>query len=199
MKMELPEEATYYYECTGKKTRLLYWIPKNVLKDMVNKGEAKKAILRDYPLGLDIKVSQDVFDEFRKKYGLVLDVVPEDVWKAFRSLWLKDKKSFWGSGNIKKSFLEGLAKKIHKDMEGFKPPLPSTKERPESAKQRKKAFTSQTKIDQDTDEFLEKFKVPHFKKKKPVAEQTFSRVKMTKGVDPFKVFNALQKRKGGKK
>lgn len=198
MAMQIPKERTYYYECTEKKVRLLHWIPVNVLRDMVNKGKAKKAILRDYPHGLDIKVSRDVFDEFRKKYSLVLDVDPEDVWKAFRALWLKEKKSFLGSGYIKRTYLEPLAKKIHNDMEGAKPPRPIISKKPKNVKQRKKVFMSQTKIDRDTDEFLEKLKVPDFKKRKPVQEQSISKVKLTKGKEPLTVFKALQRRKRGK-
>ena len=108
MKIKVPSNCVYYYECSRNKARLLYWIPPIVMNGLIREGRVKGEIVRDYPFGLDIWVSSDVFEEYREKYWLVLDIDPDAVWRAFLSLWLKETQSYMGVGYINEDFLNFL-------------------------------------------------------------------------------------------
>lgn len=191
MEIEKPKEETYFYECTEKNDRLYYHIPENKLEDLVRKGKAHKNILRDFPYGLDIKVTKDAFDEIQTKYKLILKTNPEETLNAFLSLRLKNKNLFQGSNYIEKKFLEDLAIKVKKEIdkkEDLKFEIPK---KLESLKDRAKVLKAQVAMRNKKNLFLKNYKIVEFKKEKPITQQSFSRIKMTKGKDPFVLFNAI--------
>ena len=93
--------------------------------------------------------------------------------------------------------LEKLAKDIHEDIEKELPIPDFSRKIPGSITKRKKIMTSQFRIRQERNQFLEEY---HFSqmKRKPDIRQFKSDVSMTEGeTNPYKVFNNLQRRKRG--
>lgn len=110
MPIKVPIERAYYFEITPLGERIYYCIPKEYLEKMVQRKEVKENILKDYPDGLDIEVSSEKFEEFKKLYNLDLDVDPNSLLETFHSLLLKMEESFPKSGYINKNYLDKYLK-----------------------------------------------------------------------------------------
>jgi len=195
MKIQVPKTAAYYYECTDRCNRLVYWIPAIELEQMVSAEQVQREILRDYPDGVDIDVMPHDFAYFRKKYGLALELDSADLINAFLSVWLKTNRSVRGSGYIEKKYLEGVARRLQKELVKLTAPMAEEVTKPRGLMQRRRALTSQRKLDREATKMLEQLHMPRVKKKASLAEQSFAKVEMTDGDDACTVFNALQQRK----
>jgi len=195
MKISVPKEPTYYYEITGKGKRLLYWIPGDTLKSMVAQGRANESILKDFPDGVDVKVTKEDFADFGTKYGLKLDVDPEAAWNAFLSLSFKDEAKYRGVGYIPQSMLDSIADDVQGELE--KRGLAEQVVIPDTAdsRQRRKLFITQVKQDQQKTKLLKKYRPKKIKSHTSVFEQLTGEIEMTKGDEPIKVFSAIQMRK----
>lgn len=211
MPIEIPDEIAYFYESSIKRNRLLYWIPEKKLRNMVAHNQVNERIIEDYPFGVEISVSNDDFDFFREKYNLIIDVNPEDVWNAFLSLWLKNKKGFLGIGYLNKEELETIAKKIKDDINQFEDKR--LKRRPgkkpsslrwstfkkEIAKDlsQKEIYTSKLAYNRKKQRYLKNYKIPKFDKRKSINKQFISKVHMSRGESPERIFKRLNKNRGG--
>lgn len=195
MKISVPKEPTYYYEITGKGKRLLYWIPGDTLKSMVAQGRADKAILDDFPDGVDVKVTKEDFADFGTKYGLKLDIDPDAAWNAFLSLSFKDEAKYRGVGYIPQAVLDSIADDVQGELE--KHGLAEQVVIPDTAdsQQRRRLFIDQVKQDQEKTSLLKKYRPKKIKDKKPIFEQLTGEIEMTTGDEPFKVFSAIQMRR----
>ncbi len=87
MPISVPNQRVYYYDPLEDEEVLLCWIPPEDLKSMVEDPERNvdKAILRDYPAGLDMRVTRDDYEYFRKTYGLETGVSAEKTVLAFEA------------------------------------------------------------------------------------------------------------------
>ena len=106
MPIQVPKERTYYQSSPAEPDRLLCWIPRRELEEMVRNGHAGQDVLEDYPRGLEIEVSEEVL----KDAGIDLEIGPENIREAYALL--REQGSLDKSGYVRASDLEDFAKDI---------------------------------------------------------------------------------------
>ena len=103
MKIKTPAKRAYYPASPNEKTRLLCWIPAEVMEQMVQKGQAPASLLEDYPDGVELEVTDEIFEEF----GITLDMTPTQIKRAYVKLLVN--KSLPPSGMVDGMSLEAMA------------------------------------------------------------------------------------------
>lgn len=111
MKIRTPAKRAYYPSSPNEITRLLCWIPREVMQQMVLKGQAPASLLEDYPDGLELEVTEETFTEF----GIKLDMSPVQIKRAYVKLLVN--KSLPPSGMVDGMALEAMA--LGYDMPSF--------------------------------------------------------------------------------
>lgn len=76
MSLILPRLPVYYYEITGRRTRLHYCLSHDDLRRLVADQAASEEAVQDYPDGVEIEVDEEAFAQFRKEYSLRHPVLP---------------------------------------------------------------------------------------------------------------------------
>lgn len=192
MAVALPLEPIYYYECFYGDSRLTYFIPYHMLEKLVNEQNVDAAVLKDFPLGIDLDCNEPDFQAFKKTYGYRPKYSAEAINQAFFAMYSSTRnwKKFRGTGHIPAKDLEKHIKPITKDLKEQEltieqlPPLP--KEPTSKAKKRwvKKKLNVQSKAQK----FLRNLEVKEMDKRKNLTEQSFSQIKMEKGKESTKEF-----------
>ncbi len=97
-----PKESVYYYECSYGNFRLTFFIPFDELKRLCDLGKIRRQVLEDFPDGVDLRVGETDYADFKKSYGYRPEVDPEVAKNAFYSILstTKDWKDFLGSGIV---------------------------------------------------------------------------------------------------
>ena len=185
MPIKLPREITYFYECTMVADRLYYCIPQKQLHLMVRQGKVRENIIEDYPDGVDIKVSTIKFKEFQECYGMTFNMEPQLIWKAFQFIKTKMKKKYFGTGFIKHRFLEDIAKQIQSDFDQVMIKPPEVDLEPIAFKNQKRVQRKMRLSKKRLDIKLKQLSIKDIDPKKSIIEQSFSRIKMSKGDEPF--------------
>jgi hypothetical protein len=199
MPIKLPKEISYFYEITRVMDRLYYCIPQKQLHLMVRQGKVREKIIEDYPDGVDIKVSTIQYKEFQECYGMTFKIEPQLIWKAFQVVKSKVKKKHFGTGFIECRFLENVAKQIQSDFSQVMVPPPKGDLEPAAIKDQKSVQRKMWLSEQRLDKRLKKLSIRDIDPKKSIIEQSFSRIKMSKGDEPFDFFSRYYlKPKGGK-
>ncbi|MDF1515494.1 MAG: hypothetical protein P1S60_16920 [Anaerolineae bacterium] len=103
MKIRTPAKRAYYPASANEKTRLLCWIPREVMGNMVAKGQMPASLLEDHPDGLELEVTEEIFSDF----GITLDMTPTQLKKAYIKLLVN--KSLPPSGMVDGMALEAMA------------------------------------------------------------------------------------------
>ncbi len=103
MTISIPLARAYYPARTGL-ARILCWLPKDELRDMISRGDAPDDIIEDYPTGLEIEVSVEALDEYEIKLGFP----PESICRAFS--YFMDRGSVDKSGIVDGASLERTLK-----------------------------------------------------------------------------------------
>ena len=195
MPIRVPKNSAYYYEATARGTKLLLWLHKDHLAQLVKDRNVSENILRDYPDGIDIEVSVETFKDLNKRYGINIDISPGDIWRAFNAIWLKGpKKRLPCSGYIDRAFMDNLAHSIHEDLiqyKDLKTPLAMPKG--------KRGLKMRNQLNRRRRAYLKEFPIEGMDLQKPLDTQEFSHVKMLPGEEPFDFFRRLQKKKRGEK
>ena len=195
MSIKLPKEIIYFYEITQISDRLLYCIPFKQLQTIVKKDGANEQILYDYPKGVDIKVSSMHFSEFTEQYRMKFNIDPELLWRAFKLIKSKTKRKFYGTGFIKKEFLEKLAKEIQPDFEEYKGLLPLIDGEEATLVQKKRIQRKIISNHKKMKKHLSKKTIEYIDVKKPMNRQVFSEIKMSQGEDAFDFMSKIKQRK----
>ena len=196
MKIKLPKEIHYYYEITPKSKgdRLLYCIPKSKLEDMKQQEQVKESITVDYPLGVDIKVSMEHFEEYQNLYGMHFDLDPRIIYQAFQVLKSRWKKDYPKTGFIEKEFLENIANQI-KNKIGEQPlEFPSVTDKLSNHRRQKRTFKTLQTVKNRLKKDFKELKIRRFDPDIPIQEQSFTKVKMSKGSEPLSFFSKVQKK-----
>lgn len=200
MPVETPDELSYYYECSYGDFRLVYHIPFNILKDMVENGEIKEEALRDFPDGIDLDCYEPDYQEFNNAYGYHPPADPEAVKRAFVTLFneLENWSTFKGSGVIKADYLEGLVEKVDKTLEARDIHVPSKerKSEPTSIQERREIQKAQVKEQNDLHDALKKISLSDLDIKKPDSLKEL-KPEMTDGDSPESIF--IQAQRGGRR
>jgi len=217
-----PKERVYYYECSYGKFRLTYFIPHSELKKLPINAQIKEKLLIEYPDGIDLRVEETDYSDFKKTYGYRPPINPEVAQKIFFTMFSKTKnwEEFIGSGIIPAKDLEekqlaDIERSVKKDKnqsfsdfirtphEKKKPKIPEiTKFRKEvMLKPDKKHLKSYHRIRKYQGEkqktvykFLKKIKPAGIDSNKTLREQRFSEIKWTKGDRIEDVFARIQNR-----
>ncbi len=103
MKIRTPTKRAYYPASPNEITRLLCWIPYEVMQQMVQDSQAPASLLEDYPDGLEIEVTEATFAAF----GITLDIAPTQIKRAYVKLLVN--KSLPPSGMVDGMGLEAMA------------------------------------------------------------------------------------------
>jgi hypothetical protein len=103
MPIRTPAKRAYYPASPNEITRLVCWIPREVMEKMVQEGQAPASMLEDYPDGLEVEVTEADFEEF----GIRLEVTPTQIKRAYVKLLVD--KSLPSSGMVDGMSLEAMA------------------------------------------------------------------------------------------
>ena len=83
MEIASPKEPVYYYECSGGRYRLVYFIPPGVLRSLHEQGRISQLALDDLPDGVDLGSTEADFAEFERLYGYRPPHEPSALLQAF--------------------------------------------------------------------------------------------------------------------
>jgi len=211
MNISIPDTSGYYYDPSQKEHPvLLCWFPRLQLENMVNTQGVKEQILKDYPDGLDLEVSDEQFKRFGEKYALKM---PYDAMEV-----LVNFEGFQRSGKVKTGeFI--TAKAMDEAIKGMKmrrqaddlrgkfelmaPPevrklISDKKGRfTPSAVQVQREFKQSRFMQKEFDNRLKEIKGlidSQTPKKGPPGEKVFGKPKMTEGKSPVEFFFRFQQR-----
>lgn len=218
MPVKSPKERIFYYECSYGKFRLTYFIPYDELEKLATEGKIKKTVLEDFPDGVDLRVGETDYMDFKKSYGYRPEVDPEVAKSVFYSIFstTKNWKKFRGSDIIPAKDLEGRIDDIEKKVTDEKKKsfldfvrTPSEKKKPEFLFRRVRPIAMgpiekadlkryrmyrkrQAKAQKDVNEFLRKVKPKGIDSKQTLRRQRFSKLHWTKGDKIEDVFTRIQ-------
>ena len=103
MKIRTPANRAYYPASPNEKTRLLCWISRDAMQQMVQEGTIPATHLQDYPDGLEVEVTEEAFEDF----GISLEVTPTQLKRAYVKLMVDNKLP--PSGMVEGMPLEAMA------------------------------------------------------------------------------------------
>lgn len=204
MSVRSPKESVYYYECSYGRFRLTYSISRSALEKLVEDGEIKKKVLDDFPDGVDLKVGETEYKDFKESYGYRPEVDPEVAKKMFYSILThtKDWKNFLGSGLIPAKDLKDRIDDIEivdEEAVSFsdfvltsrkvtEEKLPSARIMPERVRREKvdlkgsrKLRKSEAKVHRALNDFLQNVRPEGVDPKKTLGKQKFSELEYTEG------------------
>lgn len=199
MAVEVPEERVYYYECSAGRFRLVSFLPRAELERLVEAGEMNSKALAHYPDGLDLDCTEADFDEFAKVYDYRPSHGPEKLRAAFLAIFSSTEnwRQFRGSGFLPAADLEAClapATRILEESPGYgeaepatrdlaAPPEPGLRGRSRSAAQRQLSSA------------LEELEVDGVDPNKSLREQTFSKIRMSKGEPAAEFFAKVSRQR----
>lgn len=216
MPVKSPKERVYYYECSYGKFRLTYFIPFGELEKLSEEGKIEKQVLDDFPDGIDLRVGETDYVDFKNSYGYRPEVDPEVAKSVFYSIFstTKDWKKFRGSDIIPAKDLEGRISDIDRKMmaeknkslsDSVKPPREKIRLRagPEGMYRIEKADLKRYRVSRkrraaeqrDVDKFLRKVRPKGIDPKKTLRRQGFSKMQWTEGDNIGDVFARIQQKK----
>ena len=194
MALRFPIVISYYFECTDVRDRLYYCIPPNVLEEVVQNGLAKKEVLDDYPDGIDIKVSGSKFEEFEEMYSYELDVKPDAIMHAFDLIKSKFKDKLPPTGFISGDYLNELTLRIQEALSKGNIDFESDQVSKFGTFETRQQFVSYRKAQQDLISNTTNSMAVHFDLKVPFEQQTFTKLDMSDGEDPFNYLQRLKRK-----
>jgi hypothetical protein len=103
MKIRMPRTRACYPASRNEPHRLLCWIPREELEQLVAEGRVQAEVLEFYPSGLEVRLSRAGFDEF----GLDLGVDPQRLYDAYEAM--RKAGAVPKSGVVSGAHLERLA------------------------------------------------------------------------------------------
>ena len=80
--ISIPSKRTYYPASPTEQSRVLLWIPRAELEDMIEEDLIPEEVLEEYPDGAEVEVSPAGFDEL----GIDLGVSPEVISATYEQL-----------------------------------------------------------------------------------------------------------------
>jgi len=197
MSVSVPRERCYYYECSHGNVRLTYYIPPDILENLVKKGKLSEQALTDFPDGVDLDCTEPDFNEFRKTYGLSPEYKADELQNAFYAIFSSTKgwNSYRGTGLIHADELEA---KIPEIKEKVKEPADKTDpkiEQPTTFEERYRRRLEGVSIMAQNKKELRELILRGIDQRKPIHEQNFRSIRMSKGRKPQEVFSLLQNKK----
>jgi Asp-tRNA(Asn)/Glu-tRNA(Gln) amidotransferase C subunit len=200
MAIKSPKEAVYYYEASNGEFRLIYFIPPEELKRLVQNGSIEAAVLEDYPDGVDLNCTKLDFEEFHKLYGYQPENDAEELRRAFFAMFssTRDWKSFIGAGFIPAADLESLVEPVEDSLQQEEL-LPEQMEPSVSFSlpDRRAKLARQAAQQEQMVEHLEQMDVKGIDPTLTLREQKFRPIRMQDGKSAEEVFTKLQRKGSG--
>ncbi len=199
MEISIPKESVYYYECSGGKFRLVYFIPPDELQRLNNQGLLSDQALTDLPDGVDLGCTGPDFVEFEELYGYRPPLAPEALQRTFFAILSSTRrwKAFRGSGDIPSVDLEKQVERVERELINRElTPLPAEPltDRP-TLKQRRK-WTKHREIQQTRiEKTLRDLAIEGVDPKKTLHQQQFSQITTGAGKPADVVFSELHQRR----
>jgi len=194
MKLSVPLAPVYYFELTPRGPRLLYYLPRGRLAGLVRKREVRNEALLDFPYGLEVEVSEEEFGLIREEYGFTPPLSPRQIWAGFRGFWLHSRHALASiSGLIDARRLEAYARQVSKAI--TKLSIGSRHEIPQHRHGDSLAATNAERSGlwvETTDQLLMRMRPKDANPELEMNEQTWSRVRMTRGLSAELVFVRAQ-------
>ncbi|KPL23102.1 MAG: hypothetical protein AMJ93_05475 [Anaerolineae bacterium SM23_84] len=78
-RISIPKQRSYFLASPNEPEYLMCWIPPEEYGRMVQNGQIPQEVVGDYPLGIEVEVSEEDFRE----YQLDLGVTPEAIKQAY--------------------------------------------------------------------------------------------------------------------
>jgi hypothetical protein len=193
MQLSIPTSPVYYFELTPRGPRLLYYLPYDQLAKLVKKKDVRKEVLKDFPYGLEVEVSDEEFRRIREEYGFTPPLDVDEIWKAFRGFWLHSRH---GSpsicGLIDAKRLEAYARKVSEAM------APGAPERVVKPSQQLDDSMTPTKAERSglwrnaEDRMLEAIPPQGANRELEMDQQSWSKVPKSRGLSAEQVFATAQ-------
>jgi hypothetical protein len=193
MRISMPREPVFYYECSAGDFRLVYFLPAGHLKNLLRRRRISEQAVSDFPDGVDIGCTEADFDDFEQLYGWRPPLDPEAICRAFLAILSDTRrwKSFRGSGLIPAKDLEQRVDAVTAAVERDAPPLPATPPGRPTPTQRRRAGSRRARVRRA----LEKLRVRKIDPKKDLREQVFSQLTWTRGESAVRVFSRLHEKR----
>jgi hypothetical protein len=185
MTIRVPRDTSYYYELSPRGTRLVLCLPPDEIARMVERGEARAKILKDYPDGLDFEVSHYELAYFREVYGLHLDLDPSALQQAFAAAVAASDVPLSRTGFLRAESLQELSRQLHAEVRVELPGEAAVPGRTMSLRRKARRRAE-----------LEAVRVAAREPRFAPARWDLSPAEMTEGEDAARTFSRLQRRNG---
>jgi hypothetical protein len=197
MDISLPKEPVYYYECSNGEFRITYFMPIEMLQEIVNQGLITHKVLDDYPDGVDLGCTEPDFEEFRRLYGYRPTMSPNSILQAFFALLTTTRnwKNFSGTGFISAKDMQNYIDTVEAHLESKNlspekiPELPPDS----SLKQRRRRTQQVARMHSRVNNTLKQFPMKGIDKKLQLSQQQFSPIEMHEGEQTAEFFTKLLK------
>ncbi len=196
MPISSPTEPVYYYECSGREFRLVYFMPPEMLEQLSEQGQIRPDILEDYPDGVDLVCTSPDFAEFHQEYGYRPEYPADALRRAFFAIYSSTSnwETFRGSGMIPardlESRVEDLERSLRQDLEFPDEPGAATGTR--TLEGRQNTMSPRAIQSSPGYAFLEQLQVEGIDPGRTLREQRFSPIEKSDGEAPEEVFSKLQ-------
>jgi hypothetical protein len=208
MTIKSPDERVYYYECSYGKFRLTYHIPTSELEKLCKQDKIEKQVLEDFPDGVDLRVGETDYSDFKETYSYRPEIGPETAKKLFYMLYsaTKDWKKNRGSGLIAAKDLENKIHDLEKNVrEQLLSPektrlltTPIIKEKENVQKELKhyrKTRKTHFKKQKELDNHLRKHIPKKIDPKQTLQNQRFSNIEWTEGENIKDILTRTQQKR----
>lgn len=208
MELSVPTKRVYYFEITPRSQRLIYHIPANEVRTLVDQRKIDRRVLGDYPFGLEIEVSDSSFRLVQDDYGFVLPLSPKLIWIAFRGLYLswrrrndhsesqtidpREVEPYAGSGMIDARKLDAYARKLRPAAAEIDQEVrrSGASEAQEGPARRQIELTSV--FSRIRDDVLSRYSAPQGNPELPFDKQFWCKVPMSRGATAGELFSTVQ-------
>ena len=198
MEVATPKDPVYYYEASAGRFRLVYFIPPEELKRLHDAGEIAAKAIEDLPDGVDLGCTEPDFAEFEELYGYRPPHDPEELRRAFFTIFstTRDWESFRGTGFVAAGELERQVASVDERLK-VRDLTPVTLEplvAQPTLKQRRERMEVQATRQVQIEEVLREMPAEGVDPEKTLREQPFSKIDMTDGVPAKEVFEELHQK-----
>ncbi len=201
MGVTVPIERCYYYECQNASARLTQFIPAEILQKWITKEKIDPKILDHFPDGVDLDCTDADFKEFSENYQYVHPFTAEQIQNTFFAIFstTKNWKKYRGSGLIHARELENNIEVVEKDVvDKVKLKYKGRIVAPKTIFQKNTITVNLDRQQKDLIKQLIAIPIKQIDTSKPIHQQRLSKIKMSKGENPEKIFMALNQRKNPK-
>jgi hypothetical protein len=200
MKITLPDEPVYYYECSNGDFRLTYYLPIELLHQLVNTDQISADVLKDFPDGVDLDCTEPDFNEFQRHYHYRPEPAPDAIQRAFFTLLTSTKgwRNFRGSGFISARDIEQFVETVesHRETEHLRvEDIPELPIHP-SLRERRERNSRVAVLESELAGYLESLPLKGIDPNLRLDQQQLSSIRMQDGENVAEAFTKLLKNQG---